>query len=516
MTKGLPDDVIIRSVAGSSLEYKLTDRYGFGLATASPLQLAVCRLVDGLPLGDVASHPDVVQAIGDTSGLGTSRPREVYLVSGIRTGKSLIAACGAFHMAVTCDVSRLRPGEIPRVSVVSLKKDLADVILNHLVGSIKASPLLSRFLVGDPGAEGIVVRHPSGMPVEICVVAGSRAGSSLVARWSAGVVFDEAPRMVGGDEGVVNFDDMRQAVLLRLLPGCQLWAIGSPWTPYGPIYEVVTKGLGQPTEQRVVVKAPAFAMNSFYWTPEKCAEAKAADPDAYKTDVLAEFASPEEAMFSSESLDRCIRKLPLTLPRKPGCTYFAAMDPATRGNGWTLAIATRDGGKTVVVRTAEWVGSRDQPLDPGDVLQEAATICSEYGVTTVHSDQVMGDALVRLARERGLTLFQWTYQQAEKAKKYLAIRTNLDLGLIELPNAPHLRTDMLHIRKKVTPGGISVVLPMTSDGRHCDWGPTLMLVLSKLLPEPVAATGAPQVDPETARMREMFLRRCGALPPEED
>ncbi len=32
------------------------------------------------------------------------------------------------------------------------------------------------------------------------------------------------------------------------------------------------------------------------------------------------------------------------------------MDPATRGNGWTLVIATREAGKTIVVRAEERIG----------------------------------------------------------------------------------------------------------------------------------------------------------------
>jgi hypothetical protein len=509
VTKRLSPELVARAVANASLEWKLVDPLAFGLTTASPLQRAICRIADGLPLNGLANEPTVVAALGNVYGLPQLRPREMVVLSGIRTAKSLIAACGAFHMAMTCDVSSLRPGEIPRVSVVSLKKDLADVIMNHLVGSVKASPLLRPFMMGDPTGDGVMFRHPTGTPIEVCIAAGSRAGASLVARWSAGCIFDEFPRMVGGEEGVVNWDDMRQAVLLRMLKGCQLWHIGSPWAPYGPAYETVTEHHGKPTEQRVVIRAPAPAMNPVLWTPEKCAEAKAADEDAYKTDVLAEFATPEEAMFSSESIDKCTRKAPVFVERKPGNTYYAAMDPATRGNGWTLAIATREQGKTVVVRAEEWVGSRDEPLDPGEVLKQVAKLVMSYGISTVHSDQVMGDALVVLARQAGLSLAQWTYSGTERAKKYLAIRTHLDRGAIELPPIMQMRTDLLHIRKQVTPGGMQPKLPMTSDGRHCDWGPTLMLVLSKLLPDPDPPPKGPAVDDETARMREIFLKRCG-------
>lgn len=503
----LDDGLLRRAVADSSLEWKLTDPLAFGLTTATKLQRAICRAADGIPLGELALDPAVRSAFGDVRALVPEQPDEIAIVSGIRTAKSLTAACGAFHMAVTCDVSRLGPGEVPRVSVISLKKDLSEVIMNHLVGRIEASKLLRPFLIGTPNADGLLIRHPSGRPIEVCVVAGSRAGASLVARWSAGVIFDEFPRMVGGDDAVVNWDDQRKAVVHRMLPGAQMWHIGSPDAPYGPAYEMVTSEWGKPTKQRVVVRAPAYDMNPAWWTPERCEERRLADEDAYKTDVLAEFATAEAAMFSLESVTKCIRSEPLAIPRMEGRTYYAAMDPATRGNGWTLAVATRDRGKVVVVRACEWIGSRAAPLDPGEVLDEVADIVGQYGLTTVHSDQVMGDALVRLARERGLMLAQWTFNAQKKAEKYLAIRTGLDRGDIELPPVRNLRTDLLHIRKRVTPGGISVDLPMTSDGRHCDYGPTLMLVLSKLLPDPPSADGKPSADPETMRMRELMQKR---------
>jgi hypothetical protein len=313
--------------------------------------------------------------------------------------------------------------------------------------------------------------------------------------------------MTGSDDSVVNWDDSRDAVLLRLLPGAQLWHIGSPWAPFGPAYEVVTERWGKPSAQMVVVRAPAPAMNPEYWTPERVAEAKA-EPDVYRTDVMAEFATPEEALFSAASVDRCTRREPEVLPYKPGNAYYAAMDPATRGNGWTMAVATRDGGKTVIVRAQEWIGAKHDPLDPGKVLAEMAGILASYGITSVDSDQWMGDALIALGRQVGLNIVPWRLNERDRAERYLAIRTRVDSNEIEFPPTHRLRTDLLHVRKRITPGGMSIVLPQTSDGRHCDYAPTLMLVLSRLLPEPVEPKGLDE-DPETARMREAVLARWG-------
>lgn len=502
----IPVEVVQSAVASSSLEWKLTDANAFGLTTASDLQRAICRVADGRPLGRLADSRVVRRAFGNVDELPDEKPREVTVLSGIRTAKSLTAACGAFHMSQTCDVSQLGPGEIPRVSVVSLQKDLADVVFDHLVGRAQASPLIRPLIIGEPSTDSIHFRHPSGRPIEVKVLAGARAGATLVARWSAGAIFDEFPRMVGGDDGVVNWNDSRDAVLLRLLPNAQIWNIGSPWAPFGPAYELVTEYFGKPSRAMVVVRAPAPDMNPFYWTPARVEAAKA-DPDVYRTDVLAEFATAEESLFSATSVDACTRTV-LTLPPKPGNTYYAAMDPATRGNGWTLAIATREAGKTVVVRAEEWMGSKHEPLDPGIVLAEIAGILASYNLQSVDSDQWMGDALVTLGRQVGLNIATWRFTERERAEKYLAIRTRLDSGELELPPVPKMRTDLLHVRKRLTPGGMSVVLPQTSDGRHCDFAPTLMLVLSRLLPEPVKPKVLEE-DPETARVRERVLAKWG-------
>ncbi len=143
-------------------------------------------------------------------------------------------------------------------------------------------------------------------------------------------------------------------------------------------------------------------------------------------------------------------------------------------------------------------------------MADFGTILHSYGLSTVHSDQAMGDALIKLGRQNGVNIAQWTLNANEKFRKYLAIRTHLERGAIDLPPVPHLRTDLLHVRKRVTPDGVRVVLPQTSDGRHCDFAPALMLALSRVLPEPEPPKNVSKVDDETARMREEFLKRVGA------
>lgn len=509
MTAAVSKPGLVRlGLGGITLETLLTHPEAFGLTTASPLQRAVCRIADGLPLGELATVPEVVAAIGDVAALPSTPPSEVLLLSGIRTGKSLLAAALAVRATQTCNLSGLSAGDNVRVSVLSLTTDLGRVVFGHIVGNVMAKPRLRALVVGEPTSDAITLRHPTGREVEIKVVAGARAGASLVARWSAGCVVDEAARMQGQEDGVVNFDDARRAMLGRLLPGAQLVAISSPWAPRGPIYEMVQEHAGRPTANLVVIRAPAHHMNPSVWTPERIDKLKTQDEQAYRTDILGEFCDPESSLFASTELEAVTRAAPMVLEREERHHYVAAIDPATRGNGWTLAIATarREGTrkKRIAVLVKQWQGSKLAPLKPDVVLKEIAEICAGYGIRHAWTDQWSSDALRALAAPHGLYLQEETMTAARKVEIYETLRTWIAEGDVELPPDPQLRADLLSIRKRVTMTGIAIDLPRTSDGRHADYAPALATAFEKCTR---AADGPPLTDAERDQAFEDRLRK---------
>lgn len=466
-----------------TLETLLTSPDGLGLRTASPLQRAVCRIMDGTPLGDLARHPDVLEAFGTQDWTGQGPPKEMVVLSAIRSAKSLIAGARAVQQTQTCDVSGLVAGEVPRVSVLSLKKDLAQVVFGY-VCALSQGPLLRDRMIGEPSADTVVLRHPSGRPVEIKVTAGSRAGSSLVARWSAGVVFDEAPRMVGVDEGVVNLDDARSAVLARMLPGATILYPGSPWAPFGPVYEMWRKNKGAPSKNLVVIKAPGWAMNPVYWNPERCADLKARDPAVFATDVAADFADRLLSFLPTEAVEACVRQGMPREPRQHGVEYVAAMDPATRGNAWTMGIGYMS--PTGVRRLAyarQWQGSASTPLSPERVFEEMSHILREYGVSRVSTDQWSFDSLSDTAIRHGIYLDSVIASQQSKVDWFSSLRAWLVDKRVSLLDIPELAQDLKRVQRRVTQTGISIELPHTSDGRHCDYAAMLALLFTRYLPE---------------------------------
>jgi hypothetical protein len=481
-------------------EALLTSPDAFGIATATPAQRAACRVIDGLPLGDLRAHADVLELVGGVEALERLpsergiMPTEVVFLASIRSAKTIIAAAAAIRMTQTVDVSRLGPGEVPRVSIVSLKLDTSAVARSILLETIRSSRVLKPLLIDDSG-DVIVVRHPSGRPIEIACVAGSKAGGGLVARWSAGVIFDEAPRMNGASDAVVNLDHARSAVLGRLLPGAQVLYIGSAWAPHGPVYELVQEHWRKPKAHIVVLRGTGPMLNPTWWTPERCADLQARDPIAYQTDVMGEFADPESGLLSPIAVRASTRDLPLELPHDSSRRYVAAVDPSegsAGGNGFALVIveivehsqtpqwipdwlpelgdwrkpSARDQAPMNKYRVAcarEWRG-----LKPDGTWREIASACRRYGLGEVRSDQYAAAANADIARRHGIHVQVEPTTAASKLESWTNTATLLHQGQIELPPDPVVLRDLLNVKRRTTQAGSTIVLPRTSDGRHAD------------------------------------------------
>lgn len=491
------------------LETLLTHRELFGLTTATNVQRAVCRVLDGKPLGELWDDPEVRAVLGGVRPPEVM-PLELILLAGIRAAKSLLSAACAFRAVQTCDLSSLRPGEIARVPVVSVDKDKAGIIFDHLKGTLLAKSALRSFLVGEEQESLLIRQGSTGRIVEVVITAGKRAGSSLVGRWLAGAVFDEAPRLLGSDDGVVNLEDSRRAILGRMLPGAQILYPGSPFAPEGPIYEWVQEFFGHPTRELVVMKGPGRAFNPVYWTPEKETQLKKQDPIAYRTDALGEFADGETQVFLQEELDAVERATDAPVPFIKNHFYVATMDPATRSNAWTLTVWTCDGmGPSMepmysVVLAKQWV-PKGTPLSPRAVFTEMADDLFEYGLVGVTTDQWSVDSLSDVAAHlpsrpdgspRKLELFEETATQQTRYDGIKTLHVLVQEHRVSLPRNPMLRQDLMGVKRRVTQGGIIYALPRTRDGRHADYVPPLAL----------GATNPPRLPapPEPARDRDLL------------
>lgn len=464
------------------LEQLLVHPDGFGLEEASSLQRAICRVIDGQP---VEMTPELRAALG-TDTLPPGMPDEVLLLAAIRCAKSLISAAVAFQKTQTVDVSGIGPGHYPRIPILATDKDAARATFDHLIGRTGASKLLKSRIIGEPTADTVWFQHPSGMPIEVKVTANARLASTLISRWFGAVIFDEAPRMSGQDDSVINLEHAQNAIGGRILPGGQVLYIGSPSAPFGPVYNMVSEHWGKPTAELVVLRATGPAMRPALYTPEYCEKIRRKRPQAYRENVLAEFSDPESAMFALDDVEKATRKEPEKLAPVETQFYTAAMDPATRANAWTLVVVTTPGlGGPLgaapmyqVVHATQWVAQKGSPLAPDNVFREMAAVLAPYGITRVETDQFAFDILRSVAERHGLELNSTTMTAQLVLENAERIKALLQEGRLELPPVPALKSDLLRAKKRATQAGVRLVLPETSDGRHGDYVPSLGLALA--------------------------------------
>lgn len=466
----------------------LTHKDGFGLETATNLQRAICRSLDGEDIGDLWDDPEVRAGFGNVKPEAW-RPKTFVIAAAIRSAKSMIIAAKAICLSQTVDLTGVTVGDEIRIPILAPEKDEARAVFSHIVGNIVNRPKLAPLLVEDPTADAVKLRHPSGYVIEIKVTALSRFATTLIGRWLPAAIFDEAPRMVGEQDGVRNLPDALNAIAGRIRPGGTIMLIGSPHAPFGPMYDMIHEHYGKPSRDCVVVRAPGPSMNPGYWTPERCADLQRTNPAAYRTDVLAEFADPEEAMFGLDLVEACTRKAPLVCEPIRGHFYVAAMDPATRGNAWTLILLECTGLKRGaqqpierpayrVVLTKEWRGSKETPLKPDRVFAEIAFLMQPYQCNTVVTDQFACDALASLAAPHGLMLIADMLTQIKRFEYCSRIKLELEEGCLELAPDPQLGRDLVSVRRRIAQNGVTIHLPETSDGRHADYVPALMLALA--------------------------------------
>lgn len=507
--------------AALSLERLLTEPTGFDLK-ASPLQVAITRAADGLPLDGVLDEEAVEKHFGCASSkLGLVAPVLVVIVAGVRGGKSLLAACAAVKGCLSADLSKLKQHEIPRFAIVAPTVDNAGATFRLLVGSVLASPKLKRLVVGEPTSDTVTIRRPDGRVVEIVVVAASRGAVTLRSRWLVGFVLDEVALFGQETTGAaVNSEELLRAAETRLVPGAQGWLISSPFGPQGLLHELYKAHFGNPGRV-LVVHAPTRAMNPTF--PAEQVEAiRARQPDIAAREYDAAWIDAETAFFSGQSIDRATRPGPLVVPPEDGHYYVCAIDPATRSNAWTMTVATlrktESGLRPTVVLAKQWQGSKVAPLSPRAVLTEMAADLKPYGINLVWTDQgAGGDALADIARELGLCLCIEAATQASKIAIYSNLETLLSTNNVDLPPIPLVKQDLLGVRRRVGRNGVNVELQRTADGRHSDFAPSSATAIAKAtvaptLPAKHLVAGSPewveaQRDRRQAALRDRLERQ---------
>ncbi len=240
----------------------------------------------------------------------------------------------------------------------------------------------------------------------------------------------------------------------------------------------------------VILRSTGPQNNPSHFTPEFCEKLRESDPVAYQTDVLGEFADPESGLLSPVAVRRSTRDVPLELSFETGGSYSAAVDPsegAAQGNAWTLVIVKREDTPSPGVLQGPILEQAREPesryrvamarefrgMRPDACWQEIAKLCAQYELKRAVSDQYAASANQDLAQRYGLHLEVSATTVKSKLEDFTNLATLIHTDRVELPPDRQFRSDLIAVRKRTTQNGQTIVLPRTSDGRHCDYAPAL-------------------------------------------
>jgi len=92
--------------------------------------------------------------------------------------------------------------------------------------------------------------------------------------------------------------------------------------------------------------------------------------ETFRREYLAEFTDSIEGWISPTLLDQCVVRNRSDLPFQPGVTYSAALDPASRGHDFALAVLHKSDETIIVDKIACWTGTKSAPLAFERVLGE--------------------------------------------------------------------------------------------------------------------------------------------------
>jgi hypothetical protein len=465
-----------------NLENFLTSEWGANLTTATDVQRAACRVIDGNSIGRLALNPDVVEAFGGNLPTFDGVPDIFIPLWAIRGAKSMMCAGNAIVLSQKPFGVDLKPGDSVRVPIVSTEKDTAKATFQHLSGVMNSTGYLRSLIVKET-ADSIIVRHPTGRQVDITVVALSRAGSSLVGRWMPGVIFDEAPRMGSDAEFVRSLKESFNAVQGRIMPGGTIMLPGSPYKPIGMIFELFERYFGSPSKDCVVMRATGPKVNPKWWTPENCERLRRINPKLYRRDVLAEFDDADDSLFSYPTVDAAMK-----LEAKPArSAYVATLFPASHRAAWTLVVLEtwtdkgRDFHRVVVASETDEV-----------VMAQLADTLRPLRLDSVMVPVGTSMSMLDDAEAAGMVFIPEDLESGDLLEQCRELQTLLDSGRLFLPVNKLLRGDLIRAQRLATPdGNARVSLPEDEEGRRCDFAPLLARALKCAAPPPPEEAGKP-------------------------
>lgn len=443
-----------------------------------------------------------LEMFGGQETVPESAKRYIVLRLGRGSGKTTLCSAYAVYEAVTHDISKCGPGDVPYVITVAPDKETAKLSIRMAREMIRGNQALERLVVGDE-QQSITLRRPDGRSVKIEAFAATRGGYAVRGRTIIAFLLDEAEFFTSnsesgaaqGREYAVNDREIFRALKPRLLRKGRGMLISTPWPVETLMGELFEANWGK-AQTAVAVKATTLQVRGD--DPDVAAmvaDELAKDPENARRELFCDV----DGLFGGEffdtgALNLCLDSL---LAQRGDLADGRWLGP--RNEKFPLAIGcdlgfTRDSSAIVAVQftgTAyEAVAIQElrprpgQPLKPSDVIRKFTALTKAYQADGVIADGYYREALHEALSENKLVLIDAPPGTNGKADVFQRSRAVLHDGLIKLPDnalGRRLVQQAKLVTAKAAPGGtVTIKVPRKIGLGHGDLVSAWTLAVHKL------------------------------------
>lgn len=368
----------------------------------------------------------------------TQRVRELYCIAGRRSAKTHTAAGMAVYLATVGAAlegltDKLAPGERGVIALLATDRSQAKVALNYIMGMFDSSPVLAG-MVQKRGSESIELNN------RVTIEINTSNFRSIRGRTLLAVLLDECAFFRDIETSAANDQEIYRAAVPGLATtGGLLIAISSPYAKRGLLYDKYKRHYGKDSDT-LVVKGPTTLFNPTL-DPKIIEDALEEDPEAAKTEWLGEFRAGITSFIDPEVVTACTVPGRIELAPATGTRYAAFTDPSGGSkDSWTLAISHKDGDQVVI----DALRAVKPPFSPAAVVDEFASLLSQYGIKKVTGDRFGGEFPRELFRKQGID-----YELSDRPASDL-YRDSLPLlnsGRVELLDNKQLRQELIGLER---------------------------------------------------------------------
>ncbi len=419
-----------------------------------------------------------ITLFGGVAKVDPKAKRYVCLRLGRGSGKTTMCSAFGVYKAVTHDVSKCGPGDVPYVITIAPDKETAKLSIRMSREMIRAQPALERLIVADTDTT-ITLRRPDGRMVRLEAFAATRGGSAVRGRTIITFLLDEAEFFTsnadgGGRDYSVNDRDIFNALKPRLLKNGKGMMVSTPWPTETLMGQMFEENWGKP-QTALAIKAPTILIRGNEPDIKEMVEDELAkDPENARRELFCEldhYGAGE--FFDSNALQTSLDQVfEFPQPFNPKWPVAVGCDFGFTRDSSAIVAVQWDGKYYRTVYIEELRPSAGKPLKPSTVINKFAEIAKRYGVSGVVSDGYYREAVKEQLQVSGMYLIDAPEGSKGKAETFQRTRAVLNEGLCRIPDVQIGRRMVQQaklVSAKPSPGGtVSIKIPRKIGLGHGD------------------------------------------------